>query len=259
MTKRTSLFTGFLVAMALGLPLAAQAQERRSPLEDAPAVRRRVELRDKRFEIGVGGGTSVGADFYHAVTVNGRLAFHFTDWLAISAWGAFNVVPDLKTSFHEKLVDALKVPPPNPDRTPTVQEATDGMNRIGEAFAAQLELIPFTGKFGLFSKLFMNYDFYLFGGVGAIDFKADGACGARSCPVTGFKIGGNFGLGMHLFANDFFALNFELRDILVQNNAAGRDANGDMVVNDRDMSWNSNYLFSLNLMFFLPGRATISP
>jgi len=64
---------------------------------------------------------------------------------------------------------------------------------------------------------------------------------------------------MHLFANDFFALNFELRDIFVQNNPAGRDENGDGFANKRDLSWDSNYILSLNLMFFLPGRATISP
>jgi hypothetical protein len=63
---------------------------------------------------------------------------------------------------------------------------------------------------------------------------------------------------MHLFANDFFALNFELRDIMVRNNPAGRDENGDGFANDRDLSWDSNYIISLNLMFFLPGRATIS-
>jgi outer membrane beta-barrel protein len=263
MTKGTSFVTGFAIAVALAAPLAAQAQERRSPLEDAPAVRRRVELRDKRFEIGVGAGTSVGQDFYHAVMVNGRLGFHLTDWLSIAGWGAFNLTPSLKTSFHEKLMTSLpETPPAMRDRTPTRDEAVQGMNRIGEAFALQLELVPFTGKFGLFSKLFMNYDFYVFGGPGFIDFKADTACAAdnlRSCAVTGFKVGANFGLGMHLFANDFFALNIEVRDILVRNNPAGRDENGDGVANDRDLGWDSNYLTSLNLMFFLPGRATISP
>jgi outer membrane beta-barrel protein len=148
------------------------------------------------------------------------------------------------------------------DRTPTRQEALDGMNRIGEVVAGQLELIPFTGKFSLFSKLFMNYDFYAFGGPGLIDFKADTACvgmDSTSCAVTGFKVGANFGVGTHLFANDFFALNLEVRDILVRNNPAGRDEDGDGVANDRDLSWDSNIMVGLNLMFFLPGRPSVSP
>ncbi len=263
MTKGTSSFAAIALAVAVGWPLAARAeQERKSPLADAPAVRRRVELREHRFEIGVGGGTTMGQDFYHAVMVNGRLGFHLTDWLALAGWGGINVTPNFKTSFHEKLDSALENVKPGADRTPTVDEATAGMNKIGEVFALQLELVPFTGKFGLFSKLFMNYDFYAFGGPGFVDFKADTTCAddmQRTCPVTGFKVGANFGLGMHLFANDFFALNFELRDIFVQNNPAGRDENGDGFANDRDLSWDSNYIMSLNLMFFLPGRATISP
>src|SRR4051795_1044426 len=106
MIKRTSfasLATALAVAAGVAAPMTAAAQERKSPLADAPAIRKRVELRDKRFEIGVGAGSTIGQDFYHAVLVNGRLAFHLTDWLAIGAWGGFNVTPKLKTSFHEKL------------------------------------------------------------------------------------------------------------------------------------------------------------
>jgi outer membrane beta-barrel protein len=264
MTKGTTFLTALAVAAGVGMPLAARAeQERKSPLADAPAVRRRVELRDKRFEIGVGGGATMGQDFYHAVMVNGRLAFHITDWFALAGWGAFNLTPNFKTAFHEQLDSALASAMPTKERTPSVDEANAGMNKIGEVFALQAELVPFTGKFGLFSGLFMNYDFYAFGGPGFVDFKADTACTTpmlrRSCAVTGFKVGGNFGLGMHLFANDYFALNFELRDLFVQNNASGRDINGDDLADDRDLSWQSNYILSMNLMFFLPGRATISP
>jgi outer membrane beta-barrel protein len=263
MTKGTSFLTALAIAAGVGMPLAARAeQERKSPLADAPAVRRRVELRDKRFEIGVGGGATMGQDFYHAVMLTGRLGFHLTDWLALAGWGGFNVTPNFKTSFHEKLEGALQTAKPGQDRTPTIDEANAGMNKIGEVFALQAELVPFTGKFALFSGLFMNYDFYAFGGPGFVDFKADTTCAddmQRTCPVTGFKVGANFGLGMHLFANDYFALNFELRDIYVQNNPAGRDQNGDGFANSRDLSWDSNYMLTLNLMFFLPGRATISP
>jgi outer membrane beta-barrel protein len=260
MTKRIS----FVVAVAVALPtVAAQAQERKSPLADAPAIRKRVELRDKRFEIGVGGAASMGQDFYHAVMIGGRLGFHLTDWLSIAAVGAFNLTPTMATSFQERLVGALEGVMPNRDRTPTQEQALAGMNRIGEVFAGQVELVPFTGKFGLFSKLFMHYDFYAFGGPGFVNFKAETECpgmatALASCAVTGMKLGANFGLGMHLFATDFFAINIELRDLLVRNNPAGRDENGDMFADEHDLSWDSNYILSLNLTFFLPGRPPIS-
>jgi hypothetical protein len=259
MNKATSFVTA--LALSLGLSFSAQAQERKSPLADAPAIRKRVELRDKRFEIGVGGGTSLGQDFYHAVMLNARLAFHLTDWLALAGWGAFNLTPKFSTSFHERLMEVLPDMPMG-DRTPTKQQALDGMNRIGQVFAAQAELVPFAGKFGLFSKLFMSYDFYAFGGPGFMNFAADTTCAnmgeVGSCAVTGLKIGANFGVGAHLFTNNFFALNLELRDILVRNNPAGRDETGDGVADSRDLKWDSNYLFSLNLMFFLPANAPIS-
>jgi outer membrane beta-barrel protein len=262
MTKRISFATTLALAVGLYAPLVAQAQERKSPLADAPAIRRRVELRDKRFEIGVGGTSTIGQDFYHAVMVGGRLGFHIADWLALAVVGGYNVTPRFKTSFNERLMEVLP-DKKGSDRTPTKAEALAGMNYIGEMVAGQIELVPFTGKFSLFSKLFMNYDFYAFGGPGAIDFKADTVCAAgaelASCAVTGFKVGANFGVGAHLFANDFFALNFEVRDILVRNNPAGRDEDGDGIANDRDLSWDSNIMLGLNLMFFLPGRPPVSP
>src|SRR4051795_2831136 len=200
MIKRTSfasLATALAVAAGVAAPMTAAAQERKSPLADAPAIRRRVELRDKRFEIGVGMGSTLGQDFYHAIMVQGRLGFHITDWLALAAVGGLNVTPKFKTSFNERLMDVLPTDK-GTDRTPTKQEALDGMNRIGEVIGGQVELIPFTGKFALFSTLFMNYDFYAFGGPAAIDFKADKVCPAgselASCAVTGFKVGANFGV-----------------------------------------------------------------
>jgi outer membrane beta-barrel protein len=257
----TSLALGAAVAGALAVSTPVAAQERKSPLADAPAIRRRVELRDKRFEIGVRMSSTLGQDFYHAVMVSGRIGFHLTDWLALAAVGGLNVTPKFKTSFNERLMEVLP-DKKGTDRTPTKDEALAGMNRIGEVFGGQVELIPFTGKFSLFSKLFMNYDFYAFGGPGVINFKSDTPCTgteSASCAVTGMKIGANFGVGAHLFANDFFALNFEVRDILVRNNPAGRDEDGDMVANDRDLSWDSNIILGLNLMFFLPARPPVSP
>jgi outer membrane beta-barrel protein len=218
-----------------------------------------VELRERRFELGAGVSTTLGQDFYHAVLVGGKASFHLTDWLAIGGSAAFNITPKFQTSFH----DRLEILPERrgTDRTPTLEEAKQGMNRIGQAFAAQAELVPFTGKFSLFGKIFANYDFYAFGGPGFINFASEyETCSAAgpSCPVTGIKVGGNFGVGMHAFINDFLAINIELRDILLRNNPAGRDETGDGVADDSDLSWDSNYFFGVNLSLFLPSTAAIS-
>src|SRR3954466_10181192 len=81
------LFVALLVTV---LPLAAQAQ-RKSPLEDAPAIRKRFELRETRFEAGVGMSSTITQDFYHTLLADLRLAFHFNDWLSLAAFGGFAV------------------------------------------------------------------------------------------------------------------------------------------------------------------------
>ena len=80
-------FAALLIAAAMtAVPLAAQAQ-RKSPLADAPAIRKRYELRASRLEVGAGLGTTINQDFYHSILVNGKIGFHITDWLAISVYG----------------------------------------------------------------------------------------------------------------------------------------------------------------------------
>ncbi len=255
-----------LVTVAAPTLRAEEEAERRvGPLVDAPAIRHRVELRDKRFEIGAGVGTTVGQDFYHAVLLNLKLGFHLTDWLAISAVLGQNITPGFKTAFTDKLEKTLPTAT-NPDnRAPSKKQALDGMNKIAQVIGLQGEIAPFAGKFSLFGKFFANYDLYVFGGPGFINFQSDGeACTAGtemvggSCPVTGFKMGATFGGGFHAFINDFVAINAEFRDIMVRNNPAGRDATGDDVATDKDLTWDQNFMILVNAQFFLPGKAKVS-
>src|SRR5512141_2222503 len=89
------------LATLVGLPTVARAEkERKSPLTDAPVIRRRLELRDKRFEAGVGAGVTIGQDFYNALLVMPKLAFHFNDWISLAVLGGFNVTPGWKSSFN---------------------------------------------------------------------------------------------------------------------------------------------------------------
>jgi outer membrane beta-barrel protein len=266
MIKRLAVFSSATLAAVLALPGAATAElpERVSPLADAPAVRRRAELREKRFEIGPSVITTIGQDFYHAVMVGGRLSIHLTDWMAIGATGVVNVTPKFETSFNSILQEKLP-PMRGTDRTPAKEEALRGMNKIGQMFAGQLELSPISGKYSLFGKVFANYDFYGFGGLGVINYVADAlpsqnhcAIEGNSCPVTGMKLGPTFGVGIHTFLGDFVSLDVEFRDLMVRNNPAGRDSNGDRLVNSDDESWRNNFMIGLNLTLFFPTDAHIS-
>jgi outer membrane beta-barrel protein len=258
-----STFLGALLGAALALPGAARAElpERKSPLADAPAVRHRHELRSLRFEIGPALTSTIGQDFYHAVMVGGKASFFLSDWLAISGMFGQNLSKDFKTSFHKRLEGVLPANASAADRAPTLNEAHRGMNKINQVFAAEAELIPFSGKYSLFGKIFANYDFYGFGGPGFINFTSDqGACTmpGPSCPITGMKIGANFGVGMRTYFNDFVSMNLEARDIIIRNNPSGRDETGDRIADGEDLTWDSNYMVGLSFTFFLPPTARIS-
>lgn len=256
----------WLALSVLGNPAQAEIEERRSPLADSPAIRRRLELRDKRFELGVGTAVTLGQDFYHAALVNLKLAFHINDWLAIGGYAGINIYKDWQTSFGEELLDRLpntKGPAVEDQRTPTKTEALNGMNKIGQIFGLNAEITPFTGKLSLFGSFFANYDMYFLAGPGFINFEADGpACTTpqryQSCPITGMRIGPSWGTGIHAFVNEIVALNLEFRDVYVKNNASGRDENGTRFTNENDEYWDHNFTLALNVMFFLPTKPRIT-
>lgn len=258
---KIALVAAFFVTLA---PLAAQAQ-RKSPLEDAPAIRKRVELRDTRFEVGVGMSSTLTQDFYNTFLADLRLAFHFNDWLSLAATGGF-AVANADTGFHDRVVEILPPNIMNPEpRDPNATVVQGTMQKIKSIVGAQLEFTPFTGKYSLFGKIFAHYDFYLFAGGGLMDVEPTDAsvCTPAQtmayCGVSGFKPGGQGGLGLHSFFNDWLALNVELKDFVARLNPSGRDTNGDGVANAEDSSWTQTVMVSANLMFFLPSRAAISP
>jgi len=133
---RFALFLSLFVALAtLGAPLAAHAQ-RKSPLADAPAIRKRFELRQTRLELGVGAGSTINQDFYHTVLVNVRLGFHITDWLSLAGFGDFGVA-QISTGFENKLVNSLdQMPMTNVLREPSQDAAKAGLQQISNILGA---------------------------------------------------------------------------------------------------------------------------
>ena len=265
--KRLHLLSLGILALGICLPAAATAQ-RKSPLEDAPAIRNKVELRKSRAELGVAMGSSVDQDFYHAVMLTIRGSFHINDFIGIGGFVGLNVSPTFKTGFTEELERVL----PNTNdgtKAPPGPEALDSMNHITQMFGLQLEATPFAGKFSLFGKTSLNYDFYGFAGRGflglAVGSSNLAACGPDagdvrySCAVSGLKFGANFGIGIHAFLNQFVAVNVELRDMFIRNNPSGRDVNGDKTANNDDLTWDSNYIATVGIVLFLPTTASISP
>lgn len=264
----------FALTVFLASPIAAQAQ-RRSPLADAPAIRKRVELRQNRFELGAGFGSTVNETFYHGLLADVHLGYHITDWLAISVLGTFNV-STVATGFNDQLGSKLGDPA---GRTPGKSDARGGMNKSSTIFGGRAELTPFTGKFSLFGSLFAHYDFSVFAGgalvnlaavtptAGIVACKANPDDTTSTCVASGSQVGGLGGLAFHSFFNDFVALSVELRDVVYKDNPAGRGVvvtgtttgNGQPQVSNKDLSWSSHVMAILGVTVFFPTTASISP
>lgn len=253
------------------VPAVAEAAEkvRKSPLTDAPVIRRRLELRDKRFEFGVGAGVSVGQDFYNALLVMPKLAFHFNDWISLAGVGGFNVTPGWKSSFANDVQGALPAPGTNSLKSPYAPDAVATMNHIAWTAVGQIEFIPLSGKIALLSSLFSYFDFYVLAGGGVVNLAAKdptpGSCAnpTPNRPVlcqayTKTQLAINAGVGAHAFVSRWGAINLELHDLVYKNNASGRDVNGDGVTDSYDLKWTHNWVFMANFQVFAPFKAKIS-
>jgi outer membrane beta-barrel protein len=238
-----------VIALLLGgivcLPAMARAEkERKSPLTDAPVIRKRLELRDKRFEFGVGAGVSIGQDFYNALMLMPKLSYHFTDWISLAGVGGFNVTPSWKSSFNNDINSALELGG-STIKSPKAPDAQATMNHIGWVLLGQIEFIPLSGKIALLSSLFSYFDFYVLAGGGVVNLAAKdptpAACAVGSPPAcqafTATELTGNAGVGAHAFLSHYAALNLEFRDLIYKNNASGRDVNGDTVTDTHDLEW----------------------
>lgn len=276
MRKVIALLLGVIVC----LPTIARAEkERKSPLTDAPVVRRRLELRDKRFEIGVGAGVTISQDFYNALLIMPKMAFHFNDWLSLAVVAGYNATPDWKSSFNNDVYSALgaaaQANTAN-SKSPTADDARATMNHIQYFAVGQVEFIPLSGKIAILSSLFSYFDFYVLGGAGVINLAAKSpwpaSCQRADNPgepickaVTGNELTINAGVGAHAFISRWAALNLELHDLIYKNNASGRSVlvnldptDNQPITSDRDMEWTNNFVFSLNIQFFLPAKPKIS-
>jgi len=257
-----------------------------------PAVRKRLLLRNSRFEVAPEVGFALNRDFYHTILFGAKLEYHFNDWLSLGGsfgYGGVNV----RTGLADNIIGQL---PANYDSStaqqlvPSQDQAKNAMLKLTMLIGVQANVTPFFGKMALFSRIFFNYDFYGFLGFGAAMYsdKSSGcqyndASGTpQSCEnpsihdVNGskgspFKPGLTFGVGAHFFFNNWIALNAELRDTAVPGvNLSGRDINWDPQpaatpgtllppkLGGGDKQWDHIMTVFLGCSFYLPTTATMS-
>jgi outer membrane beta-barrel protein len=282
----------------------AAADRTRNRLDKEPAVRHRLLLLKGRFEVQPLFETSINADFRHTIGGGLKLEYHLSDMLSFGAIGVFGT--SINTGLVDKIVDTLEsegscVDPMgmsvdcDATREPSKEEFLQHLNKIPVHGAAYVSLTPWYGKLAAFSTAFVNFDFYFQGGVAFAQLKSDcdevNICDDPAPGQTtpnpqnpdlpfppddnpnndrplnsGTKVGLYLAGGLHVFLNDFIALDFSVRDYAFTDNPSGADYNADLFVCDGsggfDCKSDSRFLhhifagFGVSIMFPMTAKRT---
>lgn len=260
-----------------------QAEERRTnDLASQPAVRNRLLLVAKRFEITPLFESTVNADFRHFVGGGLKLEYHFTDKLSVGALGVFSTAID--TGLVDKIVPTLpdQMSEDNP-LEPTKDQFNGHLNKMPFHGAVYVSLTPWYGKLAAFNTAFVNFDFYFQAGLAFA--QLDSNCPITVCSDTspgvsrpdptdpdetippdflpandpplnsGNRIGAYLGAGIHVFLTEAIALDFTVRDYAFSDNPSGADYNADRVVSDDDSRFLNHLFMGVGLSIMLPLKA----
>lgn len=168
MNLKSTLLLASLTASAL--PAGAQAEEDSPPglealdrMRDGSSrrnpVKNRFFLKSKRFEVTPMFGIVPNNPFARRFTVSLGFGYHFTEQLSVQ--GMFSFAPDLGDRDLKGLTDVL------------LQRATDEdfqqpLDKVSLSAAFGVSWSPFYGKINILGETVVNFDFYLFGGLGMV-------------------------------------------------------------------------------------------
>lgn len=273
MIKPTLLATAALLAVT-ALPAAdALADGRRqSSLKDDVAVRHRRLLVKQRFEFAPLFESTINADFRHIVGGGAKLEYHFTDMLSIGAVGVGATALD--TGLVKQIEPTLEGAVDNATREPSRDEFMTRLNTMPFHGAAYVSLTPWYGKLAAFGQSFVAFDFYFQAGASFAMLKSncpDNVCNDPSPGVAvdemtpadnnpnndpalndGNRLGLYLGGGIHVFLNDFIALDFTVRDYAFSDNPSGADFNADLAVTKDDSRFLHHLFFGAGVSIMFP-------
>ncbi len=285
-TLYTSLATlGALVGLA-ATAAPALADRRLNTLPSDVAVRHRKLLVAKRFELAPLFESTINADFRHIVGGGAKIEYHFGDKLSVGAVGVFSTA--LNTKLIDRIIPTLENTNDNATREPSQTEFKDHLNSMPLHGAAYLSLTPWYGKLAAFGAAYVAFDFYFQAGVSFAQLKSDCPTNVCSDPApgksrpnpnpdptdpnsnflppdnnpnndnplnSGNKVGLYLGGGVHVFLNDFLALDLTVRDYAFSDNPSGADFNADLFVSKDDSRFIHHLFFGAGLSIMLPFNA----
>ncbi len=269
-------------AGVLALTSTVRAETRHNTLKDDVAVRHRLLLVKGRFELAPLFESTLNADFRHIVGGGAKLEYHISDMLSIGVVGVGSTA--INTGLVEKIVPTLEPATDNSTREPSKDEFNLRLNSMPVHGAGYLSLTPWYGKLAAFSQAYVAFDFYFQAGVAFASLKSDcpaTVCsdkypgvshmeGANSIPADnnpnndpplndGSRVGLYLGGGIHVFLNDFIALDLTIRDYAFTDNPSGADFNANLAVTNDDNRFIHHLFFGAGLSIMFPTTVKRTP
>jgi outer membrane beta-barrel protein len=284
-----------VAASLLALTSAAYADGRQNSLAEDVAVRHRRLLVKNRLEVAPLFESTINADFRHIIGGGLKLEYHFTDKWSIGVIGVASTA--LNTKLVDKLVkgdggSTLENDANNMTREPSKTEFLAHLNKMPFHGAAYISLTPWYGKLAAFSQAYVAFDFYFQAGVSLAQLKSN--CPSNVCSDTnpaappnpnfdpnnpdssptlnpdgnpnndpplndGTKVGLYLGGGIHVFLNDFLALDMTVRDYAFSDNPSGADFNADLLVSNADNRFSHHLFFGVGISVMLPTTVRRTP
>ena len=281
----------FAVSGSVSAP--AHAERRQNSLASDVAVRHRRLLVKKRFEFAPLFESTINADFRHIIGGGAKFEYHLSDMFSIGVIGVAStaldtklvdkIVPTLMTQQEkQRMIDSgLNV------REPSKEEYLDRLNTMPLHGAVYASLTPWYGKLAAFGAAYVAFDFYFQAGIAVAQLKSN--CPTNICndpapgqsrpdprtgepvfedPLTpnndpplnsGTRVGLYLGGGIHVFLNDFLALDLTVRDYAFTDNPSGADFNADLYVSTADNRFLHHLFFGAGISVMLPTTVRRTP
>lgn len=275
-TRSTPVLLAAAAAAALAATAAPSTARAEDDLEEQPAVRNRLLLVAKRLEVTPLFEATINADFRSIIGGGLKLEYHLGDMLSIGVIGVGSA--SLDTKLTDGVVRTLEDDEDPVTREPSKTEFLQHLNKMPVHGAAYVSLTPWYGKLAAFGRAFVNFDFYFQGGVSFAQLTSD--CGNDICtdrnpgvnnpemgitpddnpnndpPLnSGFRPGLYLGGGIHVFINDFIAIDLAIRDYAFTDNPSGADFNADLFVDDSDSRFLHHLFAGVGVSIMLPAKA----
>ncbi len=281
MMKHTFLLLAGLIAVDAATPSDAYAERRYNSLRTDPAVRHRRLLVSGRFEFAPLFESTINADFRHVIGGGAKLEYHLGDMLSIGVIGVYGT--SLDTGLVKKIAPTLETTVDPATREPSRDEFMTRLNSMPFHGAGYVSLTPWYGKLAAFSQAYVAFDFYFQVGVAFAQLKSD--CPSNICndpapgmssgpggmnppdnnpnndaPLnSGSRLGLYIGGGIHVFLNDFVALDLTIRDYAFSDNPSGADFNANLAVTSEDSRFLHHLFFGAGVSIMFPTTVKRTP